>query len=84
MDGAPETIEALVDSAELPESAEVLGPVPLGEVGEDGAADRERLIVRVDRTESRELAGALRAAQAQRAARKAAELQVRLDPLELL
>ncbi|KEI44822.1 primosomal protein N' [Saccharopolyspora rectivirgula] len=84
VDGAPETIEALVDSAELPESAEVLGPVPLGEVGEDGTADRERLIVRVDRTESRELAGALRAAQAQRAARKAAELQVRLDPLELL
>ncbi|MBE9373434.1 primosomal protein N' [Saccharopolyspora sp. HNM0983] len=84
VDGAPDAIEALLDLAELPPSAEVLGPVPLGEVDEDGAAERERLIVRVPRTDGRALAGALHDAQAVRAARKASELQVRLDPLEML
>ncbi len=84
VDGIPEAIEALLDSADLPATAEVLGPVPLGEVDEDGNSERERLIVRVERSEGRALAGSLHAAQAVRAARKAAELQVRLDPLELL
>ncbi|PKW19040.1 primosomal protein N' [Saccharopolyspora spinosa] len=84
VDGTPEAIEALLDSADLPATAEVLGPVPLGEVDEDGSSERERLIVRVDRSEGRALAGSLHAAQAVRAARKAAELQVRLDPLEML
>ncbi|MER7081514.1 primosome assembly protein PriA, partial [Saccharopolyspora kobensis] len=84
VDGTPEAIEALLDSADLPDSAEILGPVPLGEVDEDGNSERERLIVRVDRAEGRALASSLHAAQAIRAARKAAELQVRLDPLEML
>ncbi|SDZ38809.1 replication restart DNA helicase PriA [Saccharopolyspora shandongensis] len=84
VDGTPEAIEALLDSADLPPTAEVLGPVPLGQVDEDGNSERERLIVRVDRAEGRALAGSLHAAQAVRAARKATELQVRLDPLEML
>ncbi|GAA4618343.1 primosomal protein N' [Saccharopolyspora hordei] len=84
VDGTPDAVEALLDSADLPPSAEVLGPVPLGEVDSDGGSERERLIVRVDRTEGRALASSLHAAQAIRAARKAAELQVRLDPLEML
>ncbi|MER7014160.1 primosomal protein N' [Saccharopolyspora sp. NPDC000359] len=84
VDGTPEAIEALLDSADLPPTAEILGPVPLGAVDEDGNSERERLIVRVDRTEGRALADSLHAAQAIRAARKAAELQVRLDPLEML
>ncbi|MFC7343783.1 primosomal protein N' [Saccharopolyspora griseoalba] len=84
VDGTPEAIEALLDSADLPSTAEVLGPVPLGEVDEDGNSERERLIVRVDRSEGRALADSLHAAQAVRAARKATELQVRLDPLEML
>ncbi|MGW1676304.1 primosomal protein N' [Saccharopolyspora sp. NPDC002376] len=84
VDGTPDAIEALLDSADLPSTAEILGPVPLGEVDEDGNSERERLIVRVDRTEGRALASSLHAAQAIRAARKAAELQVRLDPLEML
>ena len=84
VDGTPDAIEALLDSADLPASAEVLGPVPLGEVDEDGNSERERLIVRVERTDGRALADSLHAAQAIRAARKATELQVRLDPLEML
>ncbi|WP_433869379.1 primosomal protein N' [Saccharopolyspora sp. CA-218241] len=84
VDGTPEAIESLLDVADLPASAEVLGPVPLGEPDEDGATERERLLVRVDRGEGRALARSLHDAQAVRAARKAAELQVRLDPLEML
>jgi primosomal protein N' (replication factor Y) (superfamily II helicase) len=84
VDGTPDAIEALLDSADLPASAEVLGPVPIGEVDEDGNSERERLIVRVDRADGRALASSLHAAQAVRAARKATELQVRLDPLEML
>jgi primosomal protein N' (replication factor Y) len=84
VDGTPEGIHSLLDLAELPPSGEVLGPVPLGEVDEDGQSERERALVRVSREEGRALADALRAAQAIRAARKATELQVRLDPLEML
>lgn len=89
VDGTPEAVESLVDSAELPDTAEVLGPVPLSEIASAvGSADdedeRERLLVRVDRSESRALARALHAAQVARAARKASELRVRLDPLEMI
>ncbi|GAB2754657.1 primosomal protein N' [Salinifilum aidingensis] len=88
VDGTPEAVESLVDSAELPDTAEVLGPVPLSEIAGASAADeedeRERLLVRVDRSESRALAQSLHAAQVARAARKASELRVRLDPLEMI
>ncbi|MFD0921563.1 primosomal protein N' [Saccharopolyspora rosea] len=84
VDGTPDAVESLLDSADLPATAEVLGPVPLGEPDEDGVAERERLIVRVDRAEGRSLAAALHHAQAVRGARKATELQVRLDPPEML
>ncbi len=84
VDGTPEAIESLLEVVEMPATGEVLGPVPIGEVDEEGNSERERVLVRVERTEGRALATALHEAQAVRAARKAAELQVRLDPLELL
>jgi primosomal protein N' (replication factor Y) len=84
VDGTPDAIGALLDVAELPASGEVLGPVPIGEVDEDGGSERERALVRVSRSEGRELAAALHSAQAVKAARNAAELQVRLDPQEML
>ena len=84
VDGTPDAIGALLDVAELPASGEVLGPVPIGEVDEDGGSERERALVRASRSEGRELAAALHSAQAVKAARNAAELQVRLDPQEML
>ncbi|QUH01641.1 primosomal protein N' [Saccharopolyspora erythraea] len=84
VDGTPEAIESLLEVVEMPATGEVLGPVPIGEVDEEGNSERERVLVRVERAEGRALATALHEAQAVRAARKAAELQVRLDPLELL
>lgn len=84
VDGTPEAIAALLDLLDLPPSGEVLGPVPIGEIDADGNSERERALVRVVRTEGRALANALHEAQAVRAARNATELQVRLDPLEML
>lgn len=76
--GSSGAVADLVDAARLPDSAEVLGPVP--------AADgQERLLVRVPRGDGAALAAALHAASAIRSARKAPEpVRVQLDPLELL
>ncbi|MFR9731831.1 primosomal protein N' [Saccharopolyspora sp. MS10] len=85
VDGSPDAVNDLLDCLELPGTGEVLGPVPLGEVDEDGGSDQERALVRVARPEGRELAAALHAAQAVRASRRPAErIKVRVDPLELL
>jgi primosomal protein N' (replication factor Y) len=78
VDGAPGAVAELLDSARLPASAQLLGPVTLD------AADEERMLVRVPRADGRALAAALAAAQSVRAARKATEpVRVRLDPVEL-
>ena len=77
--GDHEAVLALLDAAELPEVADVLGPVELE------AGGGERALVRVPRSEGLTLARALRAAQGVRSARKAAgTVRVRLDPLELI
>jgi primosomal protein N' (replication factor Y) len=84
-EGTPEAVAALLSELALPESGEVLGPVPLGEMDDEGRTDRERALIRVPRTDSRALAAALAAAQAQRAARKEpAPVRIQLDPLELI
>ncbi len=72
VDGPPEAVAELVASVELPEGADVLGPVPAG--------DGERLLVRVPRSQGAELAAALKAAVAGRSARKEPLLRVELDP----
>ena len=75
----PDEDEAVdLETARLPHSAEVLGPVPVDE-------DTERVLVRVPRTDGKALATALAAAQAARVARKAPDpIRVHLDPTPLL
>jgi primosomal protein N' (replication factor Y) (superfamily II helicase) len=76
--GSPQAIRELVEAAGLPPDAEVLGPVEVG----DG---QERALVRVDRARGVVLARCLKAAQAARSARKAADVvRVQIDPLELI
>jgi primosomal protein N' (replication factor Y) len=77
LDGSPETLARL----EIPAEAEVLGPVPVPGQPEGG---RERLLLRVPRSEGAALAAALAAVQAGRSARKADDfLRVELDPQEV-
>ncbi|HKR50569.1 MAG TPA: primosome assembly protein PriA, partial [Pseudonocardiaceae bacterium] len=77
LDATPDALAGL----EVPEEAEVLGPVPVpGEL--DGG--RERLLIRVPRSQGLALATALAAVQAGRSARKLPEpLRVELDPQQL-
>jgi primosomal protein N' (replication factor Y) len=76
--GPPAAVADLLAAAELPEGAQVLGPVPVD-------ADQERMLVRVPRAAGRALAAALHAAAASRSLRKDTEpVRVRLDPLDLL
>jgi primosomal protein N' (replication factor Y) len=77
VDGSAGAVADLLAAAELPASAEVLGPVPHGE--------GERALVRCPRADGAALATALYAALGVRSARKAPEpLRVELDPLELV
>ncbi|GAB2850537.1 primosomal protein N' family DNA-binding protein [Lentzea nigeriaca] len=80
VDGTPDAVNALLDELRLPPTGEILGPVPLGE-----DESRERALVRVARSEGRQLAAVLAEAQAVRTARKEQELvRIKLDPLEVL
>jgi primosomal protein N' (replication factor Y) (superfamily II helicase) len=95
--GPEDAVREVVDSADLPAGAQVLGPVPAadgavgaprpGEAGQDGSGpDRSvRVLVRVSRRDGTALAAALRKAQAARNARKdAGVVRLQLDPAELL
>ena len=76
--GTSAAVEDLLAAARLPESADLLGPVPVQE-------DQERYLVRVPRASARALADALRAAQGVRSARKSPDpVRIQMDPLELL
>ena len=88
IDGGSAAIAELVDSADLPASAVLLGPVelPAGErlpySGEDesGVAP-ERMLVRVPRKDGRGLADALAHARASRSARKSSgPVRIQIDP----
>jgi primosomal protein N' (replication factor Y) len=82
VDGDPEAVADVLALAELPPSADVLGPVEL-DPGAEGEP-RERALVRVPRVDGRALAVALRQAQATRTARKAVRVaRVQLDPGEI-
>lgn len=75
VDGTPEAVAEVL--ALLPEGVDVLGPVPYG--------DGERALVRVPHARGNDLAAALKAALAQRSARKAPDpARVELDPLTLV
>ncbi len=77
LDGAPAAVADLLETARLPATAQILGPVPAGDTG-------ERMLVRVPRSDGRILAAALSEAQAVRSARKATDpVRVQLDPPDL-
>jgi primosomal protein N' (replication factor Y) (superfamily II helicase) len=81
--GSATALAQFLAAAQLPESAEVLGPVAVASrtPADDGT---ERLIVRVPRTQGRELAAALHAAAGVRSAHKdAGPLRIQIDPSEL-
>ncbi|MFI2608980.1 primosomal protein N' [Kitasatospora sp. NPDC018619] len=79
--GDPKAVADLLELVKLPETADVLGPVPLAPVrGED----RERALLRVAPGQGAALAAALKAAQITRTAvRGPATLDVRIDPTEI-
>ncbi|RJL31348.1 primosomal protein N' [Bailinhaonella thermotolerans] len=77
--GSPEGVRDLLTEVRLPPEAQVLGPVPVGEAGQ------ERALVRVPRSAGTALARALKGASGVRSARKAPEVvRVRIDPLDLI
>ncbi len=81
--GRPDAVADLVAAAHLPDSAELLGPVPVDLPGAD-APEQERVLVRVPRRDGAALAAALHAAAGVRSARKAPDpVRLRLDPAEL-
>jgi primosomal protein N' (replication factor Y) (superfamily II helicase) len=89
VDGTPDALTALEETAldgmgELPPGAEILGPVPLSVPRGESTAVRERLLIRVPRTQGRALATALAALQAGHSSRKHPDpLRVELDPVKL-
>jgi primosomal protein N' (replication factor Y) len=85
VEGSPDAVAGFLSDLPLPPSGEVLGPVPLGEIDEEGNAERERALVRVSRAEGKVLSSAIHAAAARRDAKKATEpIRIQLDPLDLI
>jgi primosomal protein N' (replication factor Y) len=83
VEGSPDTLGKLEEELRLPSSAELLGPVPLGDP--EAEEPVERLLIRVPRQEGRALAHSLYEAIAARTARKDPDVaRVRVDPLELV
>jgi primosomal protein N' (replication factor Y) len=80
--GPAEAVAELLYLAELPDGAELLGPVPVGAGEEPGL---ERVLVRVaSRAAGAALARALHAAAGVRSARKAeGSVRIQIDPREL-
>jgi primosomal protein N' (replication factor Y) len=89
VDGAPAAVNALLDSAELPDTAQLLGPVdlPAGARRPPGAPATgpvNRMLVRVPRDCGLTLAAALRRATAVLSARHDQEpTRVQIDPLHI-
>jgi primosomal protein N' (replication factor Y) len=72
--GASEAVAELLSAAKLPESAELLGPVPADD-------DQERMLVRTSRSQALAMAAALHEGAGVRSARKAAlPVRIEIDP----
>jgi primosomal protein N' len=99
LSGPHSAVRALLDAAELPAGAEILGPVPVagadpgspaGFAGDPAgapgpAADAVRFLVRAPRSGGTALAAVLHAGQAARTARKEpGTIRLELDPAELI
>ncbi|WP_435829326.1 primosomal protein N' [Nonomuraea muscovyensis] len=77
--GLPAAVRQMLDEARLPAAAQVLGPVPVDDGGQ------ERAMIRVPRAEGAALAAALKGAVGVRTARKAPDVvKVSVDPLDLI
>jgi primosomal protein N' (replication factor Y) len=89
VDGAPEAVTALLQTAQLPGSADLLGPVdlPTGArrpPGTPAAGPVKRMLVRVPRSDGLELAAALRRATGVLSARHDQQpVRVQIDPLHI-
>ncbi len=89
IDGTTAAVEALLQTAQLPDTAETLGPVelPAGArrpPGLDADAQVSRMLVRVPRDGGLELAAALRRATAVLSARKDQQpCRIQIDPLHI-
>jgi primosomal protein N' (replication factor Y) (superfamily II helicase) len=89
VDGGAESVATLLDKADWPDGAELLGPVelPTGARRPAGTAAEtavERMLIRVDRDKGLELAAALRRAVAVVSARHEQEpARVQIDPLHV-
>ncbi len=78
-------VRELVEQVALPDGAELLGPVPVGDDAPGTSGRRERALVRVPRSVTLALAHALKAAAAARSARKDDHgAQIRMDPLHVV
>ncbi len=75
--GAPGALDDLLALVALPETAEILGPVPTAD------PEVERLVLRVPRSQGRALAHALGEAQRLRSARKLEPVRIQVDPWDL-
>ncbi len=82
--GRPADLEQAIAALQLPEGAEVLGPVPVEHRPGD-ALDQTtvRYVVRVPRSTGPALSAALGALQAHRSTRKLPHVRVEVDPAEL-
>ncbi|WP_245551024.1 primosomal protein N' [Nocardia paucivorans] len=94
VDGTPEAIAELLAAAELPDTVDVLGPVPLPGAERVPSAARsaagnaveeiERVLLRVARSDGQRLSRALTTAQAVRSSHRSdAPLRVRVDPVNI-
>lgn len=77
--GVASAVRQMLDEVRLPPDAQVLGPVPVDESGQ------ERAMIRVHRAGGAALAAALKGASGVRAARKTPDVvRVSVDPLDLI
>jgi primosomal protein N' (replication factor Y) len=78
--GAYPALREILDLTELPEGAQLLGPVPVQRSGEQ----TERMLVRCDRADGARLAKALKAALGVRTAKHGSDpVWIRIDPVDL-
>ena len=89
VDGEPLAVAALLDTAELPDSAELLGPVDLPSgarrpPGTPASSPVNRMLARVPRQDGLELAAVLRRATGVLSARHDQQpVRVQIDPLHI-
>lgn len=74
--GEPGALDDALTLLDLPEVADVLGPVPVG-----GDKDEQRAVIRVPLASGRALSGALGELQRVRSARKLDAVRIQVDPL---